>query len=364
MPTNAPLTIGELAERAGVTVKTVRFYSDRGLLPASGRSTGGHRRYGPEALDRLRLIRSLRELGLPLPEVRWILHSQDDGPTAGTNADARTDEGGTNEGGTNEGGTNEGGTNEGGTNGDGTNGDGRDDARTDDALKAAITGQLQKVGSQLSALRWQEASLRLLRDCEAGERTERLRLVGAVAVPPSTAPMARFWRYWLPPRLPARVVSAFLDQAVPHLPDDPTPAQVWAFARMHALVSGSCSGSARPQPAVHLPDRGYRPAVLYDGLGEAYALASAELRAGRPPRAGEALDCFVSVYAVSRGTRDTPAFRRLLRRQLAADPRFDVYWQLTAELSTPPGAPPEPNPGSAHDWLCTALNAGTTRPAG
>lgn len=324
MPTNAPLTIGELAERAGVTVKTVRFYSDRGLLPASGRSTGGHRRYGLEALDRLRLIRSLRELGLPLPEVRRVVESQDDDRTAGTNVDARTN----------------------------------------DVLEAAITGQLQKVGSQLSALRWQEASLRLLRDCEAGERAERLPLVGAVAVPPSTAPMARFWRYWLPPRLPARVVSAFLDQAVPHLPADPTPAHVWAFARMHALVSGSCSGSARPQPAVHLPDRGYRPAVLYDGLGEAYALASNELRAGRPPRAGEALDCFVSAYAVSRGTRDTAAFRRLLRRQLAADPRIDVYWQLTAELSTPPGAPPEPNPGSAHDWLCTALNAGTARPAG
>ncbi|AWI31600.1 MerR family transcriptional regulator [Streptomyces tirandamycinicus] len=324
MPTNAPLTIGELAERAGVTVKTVRFYSDRGLLPESGRSTGGHRRYGPEALDRLRLIRSLRELGLPLPEVRRIVDSQDDDRTAGTNADTRTN----------------------------------------DVLEAAITGQLQKVGSQLSALRWQEASLRLLRDCAAGERAERLRLVGAVAVPPSTAPMARFWRYWLPPRLPARVVSAFLDQAVPHLPDDPTPTQVWAFARMHALVSANCSGSARPQPAVHLPDRGYHPAVLYDGLGEAYALASAELRAGRPPWAGEALDCFVSAYAVSRGTRDTPAFRRLLRRQLAADPRIDVYWQLTAELSTPPGAPPEPNPGSAHDWLCTALNAGTARPAG
>ncbi|MEV4919341.1 MerR family transcriptional regulator [Streptomyces tirandamycinicus] len=334
MATNAPLTIGELAERAGVTVKTVRFYSDRGLLPESGRSTGGHRRYGSEALDRLRLIRSLRELGLPLPEVRRVVESQDDDRTAGTNVDART-------------------------NNDGTNNDG-----TDDVLKAAITGQLQQLGSQLSALRWQEASLRLLRDCEAGERAERLRLVGAVTVPPSTAPMARFWRYWLPPRLPARVVSAFLDQAVPHLPADPTPSQVWAFARIHALVSGSCSGSARPQPAVHLPDRGYRPAVLYDGLGEAYALASNELRAGRPPRAGEALDCFVSAYAVSRGTRDTAAFRRLLRRQLAADPRIDVYWQLTAALSTPPGAPPEPNPGSAHDWLCTALNAGTARPAG
>ncbi|MER7399775.1 MerR family transcriptional regulator, partial [Streptomyces sp. NPDC000151] len=50
-------SIGELAEQAGVTVKTVRFYSDRGLLPEAARSAGGHRRYGPEALDRLRLIR-------------------------------------------------------------------------------------------------------------------------------------------------------------------------------------------------------------------------------------------------------------------------------------------------------------------
>ncbi|MFI1472309.1 MerR family transcriptional regulator, partial [Streptomyces wuyuanensis] len=285
-------TIGELAERAGVTVKTVRFYSDRGLLPESGRSAGGHRRYGPEALDRLRLIRSLRGLDLPVPEVGRVL-----------------DHG---------------------------------DVALGDALEGAISDRLRVLGSQLAVMRWREASLRLLRDCDAGERAERLRLIGAVTVPPSTASMARFWRYWLPPRLPARVVSAFLDQAVPQIPDDPTPAQVWAFARMHALVSGSCSGSVRPQPAVHLPDRGYRPAVLYDGLGEAYALASAELRAGRPPRAGEALDCFVSAYAMSRGTRDTPDFRRLLGRQLAADPRIDVYWQLTAELSTPPGAPPEP----------------------
>ncbi|MDI9888667.1 MerR family transcriptional regulator [Streptomyces sp. HNM0645] len=314
MSPDATLTIGELAERAGVTVKTVRFYSDHGLLPESGRSAGGHRRYGPEALDRLRLIRSLRALDLPVSEVGRVLEGQDgDAP--------------------------------------------------DDVLEDVITGRLQVLGPQLAALRWREASLRLLRDCDSGERAERLRLIGALSVPPGTASMARFWRYWLPPRLPARVVSAFLDQAVPHLPDDPTPAQVWAFARMHALVSGSCSGSVRPQPAVHLPDRGYRPAVLYDGLGEAYALASAELRAGRPPRVGEALDCFVSVYAMSRGTRDTPAFRRLLGRQLAADPRIDVYWQLTAELSTPPGAPPEPNPGSAHDWLCAALDAGTARSA-
>ncbi|MDH6123498.1 DNA-binding transcriptional MerR regulator [Kitasatospora sp. GP82] len=70
-------SIGELAEHAGVTVKTVRFYSDRGLLPETTRSTGGHRRYGPEALDRLHLIRSLRTLDLPVSEVGRVLDHED-----------------------------------------------------------------------------------------------------------------------------------------------------------------------------------------------------------------------------------------------------------------------------------------------
>ncbi|MFD0208628.1 MerR family transcriptional regulator, partial [Streptomyces hirsutus] len=70
-------SIGELAERAGVTVKSIRFYSDRGLLPEASRSSGGHRRYAPEALERLRLIRSLRALDLPLPEVRRVLEDKD-----------------------------------------------------------------------------------------------------------------------------------------------------------------------------------------------------------------------------------------------------------------------------------------------
>ncbi|MEU3173729.1 MerR family transcriptional regulator, partial [Streptomyces sp. NPDC007000] len=70
-------SIGEFAERAGATVKSVRFYSDRGLLPEAFRSGGGHRRYGPEALERLRLIRSLRALDLSLPEVRRVLEDED-----------------------------------------------------------------------------------------------------------------------------------------------------------------------------------------------------------------------------------------------------------------------------------------------
>jgi hypothetical protein len=140
---------------------------------------------------------------------------------------------------------------------------------------------------------------------------------------------------------------------------EPIPAQVLAFARIHAFVSAPCSGDDRGQPAAHRPDKGYRPAVLYDGLREAYALASPQLQAQRPPHEGEALDCFVSAYARSRGTRDSPAFRRHLSRLLAADPRIDHYWQLTAELT----GPSQPTPGATHDWLLAALDTRTARPA-
>ncbi|SEP62566.1 MerR family transcriptional regulator [Streptomyces radiopugnans] len=294
-------SIGELAEQAGTTVKTVRFYSDRGLLPEAGRSTGGHRRYGPEALDRLRTIRSLRALDVPVPEVGRALERED-------------------------------------------------------ALEDVVAGRLREVGSQLAALRWREAALHLLRDCTAEERADRLRLVGAVSAPPGTAALARFWRGWLPPRLPARLVSEILEHAIPQPPDDPNPAQVLAFARLHAFVSGPCPGTARQrQPAAHRPEEGYRPAVLYGGLIEAYGLAAEPMRAGRPPHRGEALDCFVSAYARSRGTSDTPGFRRVLGKQLAADPRIDRYWQLVAEVTAPPAGSPEPTPGAAHDWLLAAL---------
>ncbi|MFE3825291.1 MerR family transcriptional regulator [Streptomyces sp. NPDC059092] len=304
-------SIGELARRAGVTVKTVRFYSDQGLLPEAARSSGGHRRYGPDALDRLRLIRSLRALDLPVPDVGRVLVRES-------------------------------------------------------ALEDVVAGRLAEVGSRLTALRWQEAALQSLRDCTAGERAERLRLIGAVTAPPSTTALARFWRRELPARLPAGLRASIVDAAVPQPPADPTPAQVLVFARLHALVSG-----ARP-PVDHWrspagrtlcgrTDDEVRPAVLFEGLGEAFELASAELRARRRPYGGDALDCFVAAHARTYGARDTPVFRQRLGVLLTvtADPVLDRYWQLSGELA----GPLEPTLGAAQEWLRAALDAGPARPA-
>ncbi|MFF2544966.1 MerR family transcriptional regulator [Kitasatospora sp. NPDC058063] len=69
-------TIGELARRTGLTVKTVRFYSDQGVVPPADRNPAGHRRYGADAVARLELVRTLRELGLGLPAIRRVVERE------------------------------------------------------------------------------------------------------------------------------------------------------------------------------------------------------------------------------------------------------------------------------------------------
>ncbi|MDQ3786715.1 MAG: MerR family transcriptional regulator, partial [Actinomycetota bacterium] len=67
------LTIGELARRTGLTTRTIRFYSDEGLLPPAERTHAGYRLYDGESLARLELLRTLRELGLGLPDASAAL---------------------------------------------------------------------------------------------------------------------------------------------------------------------------------------------------------------------------------------------------------------------------------------------------
>ncbi|MFE9651125.1 MerR family transcriptional regulator [Streptomyces sp. NPDC006365] len=70
------LTIGQLAERTDVAVHTIRYWSDIGVLPPEQRSEGGYRLYGAEAIARLELVRTLRELGLGLDAISQVLRSE------------------------------------------------------------------------------------------------------------------------------------------------------------------------------------------------------------------------------------------------------------------------------------------------
>ena len=74
-------SLTELANLAGVTPRTVRFYLSQGLLPSPG-ATGPGVKYGEDHLDRLRLIRRLQREHLPLAEIRSRLSGLDGGEIA------------------------------------------------------------------------------------------------------------------------------------------------------------------------------------------------------------------------------------------------------------------------------------------
>ena len=75
------MKIGELAERAGTTVKTIRHYDRVGVLCPEERSESGYRLYGEDALDRYRFVRAAQAVGLRLGEIREIVALRDRGET-------------------------------------------------------------------------------------------------------------------------------------------------------------------------------------------------------------------------------------------------------------------------------------------
>ncbi len=77
----APMSIGELAERTGVPVATIRTWEQRYDLPAPARSPGGHRRYGAEDLLRITAVRKLVDQGATVAAaVRRVSAPADDAP--------------------------------------------------------------------------------------------------------------------------------------------------------------------------------------------------------------------------------------------------------------------------------------------
>lgn len=78
-PSRSALRIGEVSRRSGLPVKTIRFYSEEGLIHPSARSEGGYRLYGEEVFEELALIRTLKSMEIPLQDVRQILEARRSG---------------------------------------------------------------------------------------------------------------------------------------------------------------------------------------------------------------------------------------------------------------------------------------------
>ncbi|WP_413103414.1 MerR family transcriptional regulator [Streptomyces sp. Inha503] len=274
--------IGELAARTGLPVKTIRYYSDIGLLPESGRSPGGHRRYAADALPRLRVIQHLRALGTPIAAIAAVMAGER-------------------------------------------------------SLGELVTRELDAVQERLREATWRRELLRVLDDCPGPERPHRLALLAGVGSPDDAHDrLVRYWHWALPAGLPRRLTQAVIDGAVPAPPAAPTAATVLAYAGLHAVATAD---DRRRQPQPHQVGD---VASFYAGLLDACALAGEALAAGCPDRRAEALGHFVRAYARIGGHDDTPAFRAWLRARFRRGTRagsFSLrYWRqaLAVTGETPP----------------------------
>lgn len=291
--------IGELAELTGVPVRTIRFYCDEGILPAR-RSGGGHRRFDRDAVERLRLVRRLRVLGLGLPAIAGVLTGER-------------------------------------------------------SMAEAVAIERAGLDARMAALAWRRASLRAVELADPAERAARLDLLAAVEDGRAARDaLAAFWRGLILAPLPPWLAEGFVEMSVPEPPADPTPEQVVAYAGMVALTA---DGALRRR--LHARGRINMRAIadeetLMVGVGSACELAAPEVLAGAPPRPGPALDRFVETHALVRGGADTLEFRRRLLGDLAEDqdPRIVRYWDLSREVTGKPASL-----GTLHIWLVRALAA-------
>ncbi|MFI8434805.1 MerR family transcriptional regulator [Streptomyces sp. NPDC079020] len=289
--------IGDLARLTGVPVRTIRFYCDEGLID-SVRSTGGHRRFGRLAVERLSLVRRLRGLGIGLPSVRLVLAGER-------------------------------------------------------SVAEAATAERAALDLRIADLAWQRASLRAIEEAGPAERAARLELLAAVENGNAARDaLTGFWRRAMVVPVSEVMFSAFVTMAVPGPPDDPTPPQVVAYAELFALagdreLTRGLLAMARDNAELVADEQ-----ELLTGIEEACVLAEPLVRAGAPPRAGHALDRFVAAHASVRGGDDTPRFRSRLLSHVAADrvPRMRRYWHLVAEAGGGTATP-----GVSHLWLTDAL---------
>lgn len=289
------LTIGELATRTGVAVRTIRFYCDEGLLDVQ-RTSAGHRVFDPSAAERLMLLRRLRSFGIGLVAIGDVL------------AGARS-------------------------------------------IEEVIAAERAALDHELDALSRRRSLLRAVEHCAP----DSLNLLAAVTDPQAARDaLGRFWRRQLTP-LPTAVIDDFIDMNVPEPAADARPEHLIAYAELVATVTDPALSAAMFDTIRHRGTPGIRDERrLLAEVADACLSAAPLVAAGRAPTPGAELDHYVDAHATARGLADTPAFRRQLLADAEGADQLRRYWRLTATLTGE-----MVTSGAAHLWLFDALAAST-----
>jgi DNA-binding transcriptional MerR regulator len=292
-------TIGQAARRVGVPARTIRFWCDSGVLPTAMRSAGGYRRYDAAAIARLALVRTLRDLGLGLDDIRAVL------------------------------------------------GDSKSVAELASVHASALDAQIRVLRVRRAVLRVLAArrsdieEVKQLNDLARLSAQERQQIIDEF-VDRTFAGTG--------PDDPAMNIARGMRALPAELPDDPAPEQVDAWIELAGLVADEDFGRRAREmvfaggTAQQLPE-----GIDYRAVTEQLERAVAD---GVDPAsaAGRA----ILEHVVPPGTPGPERERLLAQLETFTDERVERYWQLVGILNgRAPFAPRVP----AFRWLIAALRA-------
>ncbi|GAA4832344.1 MerR family transcriptional regulator [Kitasatospora terrestris] len=330
--------IGELSRRTGLSVRTIRFYSDEGVVAPTTRTAAGYRLYDLDALLRLELLRTLRELGIDLPAIRRVLDRElTVAEVAAAHADAL-------------------------------------DLRIRELrLRRNVLRSVARRGSDPEETTHVHRLTHLTRLTRLTAE-QRRRLIDDFLTDTFPDPDAGSGPDADAGPDPNAGAGAMLRAAVPDLPDDPSDEQVAAWVELAELV-GDEDFRARmrrssPGPAAGRPASG-RPAAVEVEAGEeltawTHRRVTEAAECGIAPggeRAAAVVDDLVRRFAEAFGRSPGPEFRDWLARRFeeAHDPAVDRYWRLVWIVN---GWQEVPGLVPVHSWLVRALRGDREEAAG
>jgi DNA-binding transcriptional MerR regulator len=297
------MTIGQLAARTGLTVRTLRFYADAGVLPEAGRTEAGYRLFGVDAVARARLVRTLRELGVGLSDVKRVLSAEA-------------------------------------------------------SLSDIAAAHVRALDAQIRTLSLQRAVLAGFMQSTDPKELERM----TELINQSAEERRRILAEYLDAVFGEHDsgVADKLRMGAPELPDDPTPDQVAAWGELAELLRDPefiavSRGMAERARAEGLDERDVGQAALGKAVGR-YAGGAA--RDGLDPTSPDALAIVERIESETPGQRDDRA-TVAERIEAFSDRRVARYWTLVGIVNGWPRAE-APTPETvleAWEWYARALRA-------
>lgn len=305
---NRLYSIGELARRTGLSVKTIRFYSDTGVVPPTDRTPSGYRLYDIASVSRLELVRTLRELGAGLEDIRRVLESET-------------------------------------------------------SLGQLAHAHLGLVEQQMRVLRTRRAVLRAV--VKQNSTTEEMRLMHKLANLSDEERNRIIDEFWDEVTEGIDVNQDFIDwmrSAKPNLPEDPSGDQVEAWIELAELVGDQsfrdlvrCVTAENAQSGNASTTDDFSPERI-KRFWATQAKVTEFRKAGTAPEDAQAQELMSTLVDQMRETWAGPVGE--LRERIADhfeqhDPRMSRYWELLATIN----GWPQPATLSAADtqWLVAAL---------